>query len=180
MSRVLHLFTIGFTKKSAQQFFELLIQSRVKRIVDTRLQNSSQLAGFAKRKDLEYFLKALGNIEYVHLLDLAPTKEILSDYKKKRIDWETYEDKFNQLIGDRKIEKHVSPQLLDRACLLCSEAKPHHCHRRLVAEYFQKKIGDSINLDLAAISISQVGQRFENNLKAKLGSNISTATSMSK
>ncbi|MGD2181887.1 DUF488 family protein [Lusitaniella coriacea] len=146
MSDALNLFTIGFTKKSAQQFFELLIQSGVKRIVDTRLNNSSQLAGFAKQKDLEYFLKSLGGIEYVHILDFAPTKEILHDYKKKQIDWETYEAQFNHLIAQRSIEKQISPKLLDRACLLCSEAKPHHCHRRLVAEYLQKNLSDSIKI----------------------------------
>lgn len=142
MNKSINLYTIGFTKKTAQQFFETLVNSGVKRVIDTRLNNVSQLAGFAKRKDLEYFLKSIANIEYVHILDMAPTKDILDEYKKNKGDWETYEQKFLQLIGDRQIEKQISPQLLEDGCLLCSEAKPHHCHRRLVAEYLSDKLED--------------------------------------
>jgi uncharacterized protein (DUF488 family) len=137
----INLFTIGFTQKTAEQFFETLIQSGVKRVIDTRLNNVSQLAGFAKRADLEFFLKRIGNIDYFHLTDLAPTQAILQDYQKKKSDWETYECQFLGLIGDRQIETKVLPELLDRACLLCSEAQPHHCHRRLVAEYLQQHWG---------------------------------------
>ena len=146
MSQLIELFTIGFTQKTAEDFFEILINSGVKRIIDTRLNNASQLAGFAKQKDLKYFLQVIGGIEYVHLLDLAPTKDLLKDYRKKRIDWPVYENKFNQLITQRKIEDKIPFHLLDRGCLLCSEVKPHHCHRRLVAEYFQKKLSDSIQV----------------------------------
>ncbi|MGK7925109.1 MAG: DUF488 family protein [Spirulina sp.] len=136
------LFTIGFTKKSAREFFELLKRSGVKRIIDTRLNNVSQLAGFAKRKDLEYFLNVIGNIEYFHLLDLAPTKDILDAYKKQKGDWETYEKQFLTLMEEREIEKKVAPELLHESCLLCSEAQPHYCHRRLVAEYLNQKWGN--------------------------------------
>ena len=142
MGKQVNLYTIGFTKKTAQVFFETLVNSGVKKVIDTRLNNVSQLAGFAKRKDLEYFLKTIGNIEYVHILDFAPTKDILDDYKKKKGPWETYEEKFLQLIRDRQIEKQATPELLDGGCLLCSEAKPHYCHRRLVAEYLSDKLGD--------------------------------------
>ena len=142
MGKQVNLYTIGFTKKTAQVFFETLVNSGVKKVIDTRLNNVSQLAGFAKRKDLEYFLKTIGNIEYVHILDFAPTKDILDDYKKKKGSWETYEEKFLQLIRDRQIEKQATPELLDGGCLLCSEAKPHYCHRRLVAEYLSDKLGD--------------------------------------
>ena len=142
MNKSINLYTIGFTKKTAQQFFETLVNSGVKRIIDTRLNNVSQLAGFAKRKDLEYFLQKIGNIEYVHILDMAPTKDILDEYKKNKGDWKTYEQKFLQLISDRQIEKQVSSELLDGGCLLCSEAKPHHCHRRLVGEYLSDKLGN--------------------------------------
>jgi uncharacterized protein (DUF488 family) len=135
------LFTIGFTKKSAQQFFDALIKAGVRRVVDTRLNNVSQLAGFTKRPDLEYFLQKIGNIEYLHLLDLAPTKDILDAYKKKGGDWQTYEKQFLQLITERKIDQKISPDLLDGGCLLCSEPTPHHCHRRLVAEYLSQKLG---------------------------------------
>lgn len=146
MSKQADLFTIGFTQKSAEQFFETLLKAGVKRVIDTRLNNISQLAGFAKQKDLAYFLRTVGGIEYIHLLDLAPTKDILDDYKKKRTSWETYEEKFNKLISDRQIEKKVSIDLLSQSCLLCSEAKPHHCHRRLVAEYLQNKLDARIQI----------------------------------
>ncbi|UBF26716.1 DUF488 domain-containing protein [Kovacikia minuta CCNUW1] len=142
MSRSANLFTIGFTQKTAQQFFETLLDAGVKRVIDTRLNNVSQLAGFAKRNDLKYFLNKIGRIEYIHILDLAPTQEILDAYKKQKGDWETYERKFLQLIRDRQIETKISPELLEGGCLLCSEAKPHHCHRRLVAEYFSQKLGN--------------------------------------
>lgn len=140
--KTLNLFTIGFTQKSAEQFFETLLKSGVKRVIDTRLNNVSQLAGFAKRKDLEYFLRKLGNIEYIHCLDFAPTQDILDEYKKQKGDWDVYEQKFLQLIRDRKIEEKISPDILDGGCLLCSEAKPHNCHRRLVAEYLNHKWGN--------------------------------------
>ncbi|AMW29036.1 MULTISPECIES: DUF488 domain-containing protein [Arthrospira] len=136
------LFTIGFTQKSAQIFFETLKKAGVKKVIDTRLNNVSQLAGFAKRADLEYFLKTIDDIDYVHILDLAPTKDILDEYKKKKGDWSIYEQKFLKLMADREIEKKLSPDLADGACLLCSEAKPHNCHRRLVAEYLNQKWGN--------------------------------------
>jgi len=133
------LFTIGFTQKSAEKFFETLIKSGVKTLIDTRLNNVSQLAGFAKKNDLVYFLKQIGGIDYVHILDLAPTKDILDEYKKNKGDWGVYEQKFLKLISERAIEKKVTPELINYGCLLCSEAKPHNCHRRLVAEYLSKK-----------------------------------------
>jgi uncharacterized protein (DUF488 family) len=138
----LQLFTIGFTQKTAEQFFESLIQSGTKTLIDTRLNNVSQLAGFAKKQDLKYFLKRLGNIEYIHITDLAPTKDILEEYKKNKGEWSVYETKFLQLMTERQIEHKVSPDLIHRGCLLCSEAKPHHCHRRLVAEYLSRKWGN--------------------------------------
>ena len=147
MNKLVNLFTIGFTQKNAEQFFEILIKKGVKRVIDTRLNNVSQLAGFAKQKDLKYFLARLGGIEYIHLLDLAPTKTILDDYKQKRISWSDYEQKFNTLITERKIEQNISPELLEDACLLCSEPTPHHCHRRLVAEYLDRKLDLSININ---------------------------------
>lgn len=142
MKQSINLFTIGFTKKTAQDFFTLISDAGVKRIIDTRLNNVSQLAGFAKRKDLEYFLKKIANIDYIHILDLAPTKEILDNYKKKNGDWETYEKSFLELIKKRQIENKISREVIDGGCLLCSEAKPHNCHRRLVAEYLNNKLGN--------------------------------------
>lgn len=146
MNQLVNLFTIGFTQKKAEQFFETLLNAGVKRVIDTRLNNASQLAGFTKKQDLEYFLRKIGGIEYIHILDLAPTKDILDEYKKKQINWAIYEQRFNQLITERKIEKKVSLDLLNEGCLLCSEAKPHNCHRRLVAEYLQRKLDKTINI----------------------------------
>jgi len=135
------LFTVGFTKKSAETFFTELQRAGVKRIVDVRLHNNSQLAGFSKRDDLAYFLRAVAGIEYVHLLDLAPTAELLERYKKLDRDWPAYERDFRKLIADRKIDETISPNLLDGGCLLCSEDRPHHCHRRLVAEHLRDRWG---------------------------------------
>lgn len=136
------LFTIGFTKTNAESFFERLKSSGVKRVVDVRLNNVSQLAGFAKMQDLRYFLKALCGIDYAHNLDLAPTQGMLDAYKKNGGAWDDYEKQFIDLISTRHIEQTVRPSDLDGACLLCSEDKPHHCHRRLVAEYLRGKWGD--------------------------------------
>jgi uncharacterized protein (DUF488 family) len=115
----------------------MLQQAGVKRIVDVRLNNISQLAGFSKMADLRYFLKAIGDIEYVHLPELAPTQEMLDAYKKEKGDWSVYEKRFLDLMARRHIEKSVPREILNDGCLLCSEDKPHHCHRRLVAEYLE-------------------------------------------
>lgn len=136
------LFTIGFTQKSAEQFFSVLKNAGVRRIIDIRLNNVSQLAGFAKRDDLAYFLKAICGIDYNHRPDLAPTKELLDAYKKKEIGWEDFETRFIRLTRERKIENELDAALLDRACLLCSEYEPSCCHRRLVAEYLHDTFGD--------------------------------------
>lgn len=133
------LSTIGFTKTSAEHFFTRLQRAGVKRLVDVRLHNMSQLAGFAKRDDLRYFLNAICGIEYVHRPELAPTDVMLDDYKKQGGDWTVYEKRFLDLIASRRIEETIDPSALDEACLLCSEDKPHHCHRRLVAEYLREK-----------------------------------------
>jgi uncharacterized protein (DUF488 family) len=133
------IFTIGFTKKSAETFFTRLKNAGVRRLIDVRLNNVSQLAGFTKRDDLRYFTKAICNIEYVHLPELAPTAEILEPYKKaKNGDWAFYERQFIELMRSRRIESTMSRDVLDGSCLLCSEEKPHHCHRRLVAEYLKE------------------------------------------
>ncbi len=142
MNNSIQLFTIGFTKKGAKTFFESLQNAGVKRLLDIRLNNVSQLAGFAKKADLEYFLNTICDIDYAHLLDLAPTKEIVDEYKKNKGDWQQYEVQFLELIRQRKIEDKVSPDLIDGACFLCSEASPNHCHRRLVAEYLNQQWGN--------------------------------------
>lgn len=136
------IFTIGFTKKSAETFFTSLKSSGAKRLIDVRLNNVSQLAGFTKKGDLRYFMAAICNMEYIHLPLLAPAQDILDAYKKHRGDWGVYERQFLGLMRDRRIEEEASREMLDGGCLLCSEEKPHHCHRRLVAEYLKEKWGD--------------------------------------
>ena len=107
-------------------------------MVDVRLNNTSQLAGFSKKDDLKYFLDAVAGIEYVHLPELAPTKDLLDAYRKHKGDWAVYEAEFLNLMQRRHIETSIATDLIDQGCLLCSEDKPHHCHRRLVAEYFTR------------------------------------------
>jgi uncharacterized protein (DUF488 family) len=136
------IFTIGFTKKSAETFFTRLKEAGVRRLIDVRLNNVSQLAGFTKKDDLRYFTRAICGIDYVHVPELAPTSEILDPYKKqKNGDWALYEQQFLDLMRSRKIEETIPRDLLEGGCLLCSEEKPVHCHRRLVAEYLKDKWG---------------------------------------
>ncbi|HEV2416250.1 MAG TPA: DUF488 domain-containing protein [Terriglobia bacterium] len=142
------LYTIGFTKKSAETFFTRLTNAGVKRLVDVRLNNVSQLAGFTKRDDLRYFTRVICNIDYIHLPDLAPTQDILDAYKKQKGDWGLYERQFLDLMRSRHIEDKAPRDMLDGDCLLCSEEKPDHCHRRLVAEYLKEKWG---NVEIAHI-----------------------------
>jgi uncharacterized protein (DUF488 family) len=136
------IYTIGFTKKSAESFFTKLQLAGVKRLVDVRLNNVSQLAGFTKRDDLRYFLRAICHIDYMHLPELAPTQGILDKYKKHKGDWNLYERQFMDLLTARQVENNVPREVLEGACLLCSEDSPTHCHRRLVAEYLKDKWGD--------------------------------------
>jgi len=136
------IFTIGFTKKSAESFFAKLKSAGVKRLIDIRLNNVSQLAGFAKQDDLRYFAKAICDIDYVHILDLAPTKDILDAYKKNKGDWKLYQRNFVELMKLRRVEDNLARALLDGGCLLCSEDNPDQCHRRLVAEYLKEKWGE--------------------------------------
>ena len=131
--------TIGFTQTSAERFFDRLLSAGVKKVVDVRLHNTSQLAGFAKADDLAYFLNRIGGIAYVHEPLLAPTDAMFKVYKKDKGEWAAYETRFLDLMAERQIENRLKPELLDGACLLCSEAKPHHCHRRLVCEYLNHK-----------------------------------------
>lgn len=134
----MNLFTIGFTRKSAEVFFHRLKDAGVKRLIDVRLNNISQLAGFTKKDDLRFFAREICKIDYVHLLELAPTSEILDPYKKaKSGDWQIYERRFLDLMCARQVERTVPREILDGGCLLCSEEKPDNCHRRLVAEYLR-------------------------------------------
>lgn len=135
----MNIFTIGFTQKTAEQFFTQLKKPGLLRVIDARLNNVSQLAGFTKKNDLKFFLREVCDIDYIHIPLLAPTKDILENYKKQNNDWQVYESQFLQLMNSRKIEENINPELIDGCCLLCSEPTPQKCHRRLVAEYFYNK-----------------------------------------
>jgi len=139
---MIRLFTIGFTEKTASTFFTLLKTAGVKQIIDTRLNNVSQLAGFAKGKDLEYFAKEIGDMGYEHNINLAPTKELLSSYRDKTITWAQYETEYISLLDARNIIQEIDFEKLNDNCLLCSEHKPEMCHRRLLAEYLQRENKD--------------------------------------
>jgi uncharacterized protein (DUF488 family) len=135
--------TIGFTKKSAERFFGLLSASQATKLIDVRLNNVSQLAGFAKRDDLKFFLKTIRGMDYVHCPELAPTQEMVDSCKKRgSTTWAEYESQFLDLMAKRRVEVTVPRDLVDNTVLLCSEDKPHHCHRRLVADYLTRQWGD--------------------------------------
>lgn len=135
---MIKLFTIGFTNKSAEKFFNLLAENKVSKLVDTRINNSSQLAGFSKGKDLAFFVGKILGAEYEHRVDLAPTRELLDSYRKDKISWSDYEKVYENLLKSRQVETKVSASDLNNICLLCSEDTPEKCHRRLLAEYLQK------------------------------------------
>ena len=137
----MNIYTIGFTKKSAEQFFTTLKDNKISKICDVRLNNSNQLAGFSKGRDLKFFLSRIGNIEYSHELIFAPTKEILDNYKKKKITWDEYEELYIGLLEERDIYKTLEENgiLKEGVCFLCSEAEEIQCHRRLLVEHISKK-----------------------------------------
>ena len=126
----------------AERFFTRLRDARVRTIVDVRLHNVSQLAGFAKRDDLRYFARTIVGADYVHLPSLAPTEAMLAAYRSPGGSWDRYAEAFLGLLAERRVEETTSRELLAEGCLLCSEDRAHRCHRRLVAEYLQGKWGD--------------------------------------
>jgi len=134
----MELYTIGFAGKSAEEFFTSLVKHGVKKVIDIRLSNVSQLAGFTKKNDLKYFLKVIANIEYEYVPQLAATKELMDGYRGGKISWEDYETTYLGLLEERQVLKTLKPEDFDKGCLLCSEAKPDHCHRRLAAEWLKK------------------------------------------
>ena len=139
----MEVYTIGFTQTTAAGFFGKLKQAGIRRVVDVRLNNVSQLAGFAKRDDLRFFLAEICGAEYVHEPRLAPTQEILDAYKKAKGDWDDYQRRFLQLLADRRIETELDRRLFGvPTALLCSEPTAEHCHRRLVVEYLNSTWGD--------------------------------------
>lgn len=136
----MNVYTIGFTKKTAEQFFTSLKNNRIDILIDIRLNNTSQLAGFTKFPDIEFFLARVCNIEYIHDELLAPTEEILKAYKNKQINWSKYVEQFNALMILREITTHIKKRYTTlqtkNICLLCSEDKPEKCHRSLIAPFF--------------------------------------------
>lgn len=136
------IYTMGFTQKSAEEFFEKIKQHEIELLIDVRLNNKSQLAGFTKGQDLSYFLNVICNCQYVHELQFAPTKVILDAYKKAKSDWAVYETSFNKLLLEREVENCFEKKYMtfNKVLLLCSEPTPEHCHRRLLAEYLQRKL----------------------------------------
>lgn len=140
------IYTIGFTKKAARAFFELLKKHQIRQIVDIRLNNVSQLAGFSKGDDLKFFLSEICNIIYLHNVDMAPNKKLLDDYKNKKISWQQYETLFNSLLIERNVKDKLERQFkknFEGICLLCSEATADKCHRRLVAEYIKRSFPEA-------------------------------------
>jgi len=138
--------TIGFTKTTAEDFFGRIRSAGVKRILDVRLHNTSQLAGFAKSDDLAFFLKTICGAGYVHEPLLAPTEEIMTAFKKQKGDWDIFQNDFLSLMAERQVESHLKPEAFDGSCLLCSEDTPHHCHRRLVCDYLNGKWGGRLSV----------------------------------
>lgn len=140
------IYTIGFTKKSAEKFFELLKNNNVKQLVDVRISNSSQLAGFAKGKDLEYFLNQICHIPYKHIPDFAPTKELLDKWHDNAVSWSEYEHIYIGLLKERNIIRKYGVKQFDGSCFLCSEETPEQCHRRLLAEYMKMNSTEELQI----------------------------------
>ena len=140
------IYTIGFTKKSAEKFFELLRQNGVKNLIDVRIYKSSQLAGFGKGKDLAYFVKQICGIDYEHIVDFAPTKELLDQWHKQEVDWPGYIRVYTGLLDKRNIMAKYGVEKFDGSCLLCSEDTVENCHRRLLAEYVQNHTNEEVKI----------------------------------
>jgi len=139
-------YTIGFTKTPAEDFFARLNKAGVQKIIDVRIQNTSQLAGFAKAADLEFFLPTIGGITSQHAPELGPDETLFADYRKKGLKWDAFEPRFLDIMATPKIEDQFDPKALEGACLLCSEDTPHNCHRRLVIEYLEDRWGQSLDV----------------------------------
>ena len=139
----MHILTMGFTKKNAEEFFGLIREYHVEILIDVRLNNQSQLAGFTKGRDIEFFLKEICDCKYSHEIQFAPTKDILNRYKKEQISWEKYEVEYNELIKKRNVLNIFKQKysIYDKVLLLCSEPTPECCHRRLLAEFLNEELG---------------------------------------
>ena len=138
----MEIHTIGFTQRAAKEFFGVLRDAGVRRLIDVRLNNTSQLAAFAKKDDLAFFLHELLGVDYRHEELLAPTPNLLDAYRKRRIDWAAYERSYLELLDERQVKHALDRALFDKAVLLCSEPTPERCHRRLAAEHLAARWGD--------------------------------------
>ena len=139
----MEIYTIGFTKKSAEGFFEALKKSGIERLVDVRVNNTSQLAGFTKKRDLVYLLGQVLGADYIHEPLLAPTKELLKAYRAGELTWEEYEVAFLKLLSERQVEQEISRDFFSpRTVLLCSEPTSDFCHRRLVVDHLNRAWGN--------------------------------------
>lgn len=135
------LFTIGFTGKTAEEFFALLKKNKVRKVIDVRRNNTSQLAVFTRASDFPFFLDKVGGIEYEHRLDMAPSQELVKSYRAKEIDWKKFRSTYLKEIRKSKVAAQVSKKDLSNACLVCSEHEPEHCHRSHLAEHLEKELG---------------------------------------
>lgn len=143
------LYTIGFTKKSAADFFGILKENNITKVIDIRLNNTSQLAGFSKYPDIEFFLREIIDVDYIHDPMFSPLEVTLKRYKSKKITWIDYMVEFEATMNERRIKEYILNKYFheDRLCLLCSEALPTHCHRSLVANIFKELLNcEIINL----------------------------------
>lgn len=144
--KTVNVTTIGFTKTSARHFFDRLRLAKVRQVVDVRLHNTSQLAGFAKADDLAFFLREICGAGYRHEPLLAPSEALMTMYKKEKGEWQEFSRQFLQLMASRQVEQKLKPAVFDDSCLLCSEARPHHCHRQLVCDYLNGRWGGALKV----------------------------------
>ena len=137
------IYTMGFSKKTAREFFSRITENKIDVLIDVRLNNKSQLAGFAKSIDLEYFLNVISHVPYAYEPLFAPTKELLKDWRNGLISWDEYRKTFTEIMDTREVERVFNDLFsgYERPLLLCSEATPEHCHRRLLAERFAGALG---------------------------------------
>ncbi|HDJ1466724.1 TPA: DUF488 domain-containing protein [Clostridioides difficile] len=145
----MNIYTIGCTKKSAEQFFSILQDNNVKKVIDVRLNNSNQLAAFSKSNDLKFFLGRISNIEYLHELMFAPTKDLLDKHKKGLISWDEYKDLYIKLLNERNIKEYINNSniLCDGVCFLCSESKGNRCHRMILVDYIKQNINIKVKIN---------------------------------
>lgn len=143
------LFTIGFTGKSAEDFFTLIKKSGAQKLIDIRINRNSQLAGFAKERDLGFLLSELAGISYQVNEELAPTKQMLASYRDKKKNWDEYSEEYQKLIADRSILKNLGEEYFEDSILLCSENEPDKCHRTLLAILLREMVPDLEIIHLA-------------------------------